>query len=207
MRGKFITIEGAEGVGKTTNIEFIQTFLQQAGIDFITTREPGGTPLAEKIRDLLLDARQSAMCDDTELLLMFAARAQHLHEVIRPALERGQWVVCDRFTDATYAYQGGGRGIANERIAQLESWVQGTLRPDLTLLLDVPVALGMERAGNRSAPDRFEQEKLEFFERVRATYLHRAESEPGRYRVVDASLALPAVQRQIETVFTEAIQA
>lgn len=200
MTGKFITIEGGEGVGKTTNIDFIKAMLNEAGIDFIATREPGGTPLAETIRDLLLDAKQQSMSDDTELLLMFAARAQHLNELIKPALESGQWVLCDRFTDATYAYQGGGRGIDNDRIAQLENWVQGELRPDVTLLLDVPVALGMERAANRSEPDRFEQEKLAFFERVRATYLARAEADPDRYRIIDASLALEDVQDQIKDV-------
>lgn len=206
MSGKFITIEGAEGVGKTTNIDFIKQLLTQANIDFIATREPGGTPLAENIRELLLDAKQTSMSDDTELLLMFAARSQHLHELIKPALANNQWVLCDRFTDATYAYQGGGRGIDITRISKLEDWVQGALRPDLTLLLDVPVELGLERAANRSEPDRFEQEKIEFFHRVRDTYLQRAHAEPARYRIIDASLELTAVQTQIETVIQEALQ-
>ena len=205
MRGKFITIEGGEGVGKTTNINFIQELLSQAQVDFISTREPGGTPFAEKIRDLLLDAKQTRISDDTELLMMFAARAQHLAELILPALDKGQWVICDRFTDATYAYQGGGRGIDNDRIKVLEDWVQGDLRPDLTLLLDVPVEVGMKRASERSAPDRFEQEQNEFFQRVRTAYLQRAEAEPQRYRVIDASLALDAVQRQIRAVLEEVV--
>ncbi|MDH5776740.1 MAG: dTMP kinase [Gammaproteobacteria bacterium] len=205
MRGKFITIEGGEGVGKTTNINFIQELLSQAQVDFISTREPGGTPFAEKIRDLLLDAKQTRISDDTELLMMFAARAQHLAELILPALDKGQWVICDRFTDATYAYQGGGRGIDNDRIKVLEDWVQGDLRPDLTLLLDVPVEVGMKRASERSAPDRFEQEQNEFFQRVRTAYLQRAEAEPQRYRVIDASLALDAVQSQIRAVLEEVV--
>lgn len=196
-RGCFITVEGSEGVGKTTNMDFSRDFLQQSGIEVVCTREPGGTTLGEAIRDLLLGHKHDGMADDTELLLMFAARAEHIARVIRPALQRGAWVLCDRFTDATYAYQGGGRGIALQRIAVLEQWVQGELRPDLTLLLDVPVEIGLARAGNRSAPDRFEKEKLDFFERVRAMYLQRAGDEPQRYRVIDASLPLDAVQSRL----------
>ncbi len=192
--GKFITVEGVEGVGKTTNMAFIQSWLERQGIDHITTREPGGTPLAEDIRELLLSSRDEAVNENTELLLMFAARAQHLAEVIVPALERGQWVLCDRFTDATYAYQGGGRGVAMEKIALLENLVQEQLRPDLTLILDAPVAQGLERASKRSQPDRFEQEKLDFFEQVRECYLSRAKKIPMQYRVVDASQALAQVQ-------------
>lgn len=203
MQGKFITVEGSEGVGKSSNLAFIEDTLRKAGIDVLRTREPGGTPLAEAIRALLLDARQHAMCDDTELLLMFAARAQHLAEVIRPALAAGQWVLCDRFTDATYAYQGGGRGIPMQRIGVLEDWVQGELRPDHTLLLDMPVAAGLERAGTRSEPDRFEQEQQAFFERVRETYLARADAEPARFHVIDASPALDQVQAQIATVLQQ----
>lgn len=202
-RGKFITIEGAEGVGKTTSIAFIEAYFKQAGQDILLTREPGGTPLAENIRDLLLDARQTSMTDDTELLLMFAARAQHLHEKIMPALEAGQWVICDRFTDATYAYQGGGRGIDKTRIASLEDWVQGDLRPDMTLLLDLPVAEGLQRAGQRSAPDRFEQEKQAFFERVRTRYLEMAAQAPARYRIIDASGSIEEVQSRIKAVLDE----
>lgn len=200
MQAKFITVEGSEGVGKSSNLAFIEDYLRNAGIDIVRTREPGGTPLGEAVRELLLDARQKAMCDDTELLLMFAARAQHLAEVIRPALAAGQWVLCDRFTDATYAYQGGGRGVPMERIRVLEEWVQGELRPDHTLLLDMPVADGLQRAGARSEPDRFEQEQHAFFERVRDTYLMRAQAQPGRIHVIDASPALDKVQAQIAQV-------
>ena len=163
MRGRFITLEGSEGSGKSTNLNYIHQRLQQAGLEVILTREPGGTPLAEKIRELLLDKQNTAMVSDTELLLMFAARAQHLNELIIPALEQGKWVLCDRFTDATYAYQGAGRGIAHDRIAQLETWVQGELRPDLTFFLDLPVAQGLARAGERAELDRFEREEIDFF--------------------------------------------
>ena len=200
MQGQFITVEGSEGVGKSSNLAFIEDYLRKAGIDIVRTREPGGTPLGESVRELLLDARQTAMCDDMELLLMFAARAQHLAEVIRPALEAGKWVLCDRFTDATYAYQGGGRGVPMERIQKLEDWVQGELRPDHTLLLDMPVADGLQRAGARSEPDRFEQEQHAFFERVRETYLARAKQEPTRVHVIDASPALDVVQTHIAAV-------
>ena len=200
MQGKFITLEGGEGAGKSTNISFIQDYLQQRDIEVVLTREPGGTALSEQIRGILLDHKQDNMNSDTELLLMFAARAQHLAEVIRPALQAGRWVICDRFTDATYAYQGGGRGIATARIAQLEQWVQGELRPDMTLIFDLPVQTGLERAGNRSSPDRFEQEDLAFFERVRATYLQRAAQHPARYAVIDANQALVQVQQQITAV-------
>lgn len=200
MTGRFITVEGIEGVGKTTNIAFVQALLEQAGKQVVLTREPGGTQLGESIRELLLSPEFTGMDTTCELALMFAARAEHLARVIRPALEAGQWVLCDRFTDATYAYQGGGRGIDNKVIAGFESLVQGTLRPDLTLLLDVPVEVGLARASDRSAPDRFEQEKVDFFERVRQVYLERAAAEPVRYRVVDAGQSLAAVQQQIEGV-------
>ena len=200
MQGQFITVEGSEGVGKSSNLAFIEDYLRNAGIDIVRTREPGGTPLGESVRELLLDARQTAMCDDMELLLMFAARAQHLAEVIRPALEAGKWVLCDRFTDATYAYQGGGRSVPMERIQKLEDWVQGELRPDHTLLLDMPVADGLQRAGARSEPDRFEQEQHAFFERVRETYLARAKQDPARIHVIDASPALDVVQTHIADV-------
>lgn len=197
--GKFITVEGGEGVGKSSNIAFISELLRQHGKEVILTREPGGTPLAERIRHILLDKNETKMCSDTELLLMFAARAQHMHEVIQPAIAQGHWVLCDRFTDATYAYQGGGRGIATSRIAQLENWVQGTLRPDLTILLDVSVETGMQRANHRSEPDRFEQEQSAFFERVRSCYRQRAQAEPQRFIVIDASPALDVVQQNIAT--------
>jgi len=197
MKGKFITVEGIEGVGKTTNIDFIHQQLQAAGRDVVLTREPGGTPLAEAIRGLLLDPAYTGMDSTCELQLMFAARAEHLAKVVWPALDQGQWVLCDRFTDATYAYQGGGRGIDSGVIARLEELVQGDFRPDLTLLLDVPVEIGLARAGKRGALDRFEQEKVEFFERVRNAYLEMAQRSPGRYRVIDASLPLNDVQNQI----------
>lgn len=200
MRGKFITLEGSEGSGKSTNLAYVHRHLKQAGIDVVLTREPGGTELGETIRELLLDASQTRMCSDTELLLMFAARAQHLNELILPTLEAGRWVLCDRFTDATYAYQGGGRGISNERIAVLEQWVQGDLRPDLTLFLDLPVSQGLARAGKRGELDRFEREQTEFFERVRQGYRKQAEAAPERYRIIDASRSLPEVQQQLDDV-------
>lgn len=196
MRGKFITVEGTEGVGKTTNIAFIRAWLEQRHIPYIATREPGGTPLAEQLRGLLLQPRVEKVDELAELLMVFAARAQHLAEVIRPALEQGTWVLCDRFTDATYAYQGGGRGMNTDTIAALEQLVQGTLRPDAVLLLDIPVQAGLERARGRGDLDRFELEDLEFFEKVRAAYLARARNNP-RYHVIDASQPLEAVQRDL----------
>ncbi|HEB58336.1 MAG TPA: dTMP kinase [Gammaproteobacteria bacterium] len=203
MQGKFITVEGVEGVGKSTNMAFIADYLRGHGVTVVETREPGGTATGEAIRELLLDARRTDICTDTELLLMFAARAQHLAELIRPALERGQWVLCDRFTDATYAYQGGGRGVPQARIAQLEDWVQGELRPDLTILLDLPVEEGLRRAAGRSTPDRFEQEKRDFFERVRDAYLQQAAAAPQRYRVIDAAQDLEAVQAALRQVLED----
>ena len=200
MKGQFITVEGIEGVGKTTNIEFIQQRLLATGKDVVVTREPGGTPLGEAIRGLLLDPEYTGMDSSCELQLMFAARAEHLARVIRPALDKGQWVLCDRFTDATYAYQGGGRGIDTGVIARLEELVQGDFRPDLTLLLDVPVEIGLARASERGKLDRFEQEKVEFFERVRQAYLGMARQHATRYRIVDASQPLEQVQKQLEVV-------
>ncbi|MDM3872265.1 dTMP kinase [Porticoccus sp. W117] len=205
MRGKFITLEGTEGVGKTTNMAFIQQWLTDQCIDFVTTREPGGTPLAEDIRHLLLTHRDEAVDETAELLLMFAARSQHIAQVIEPALAAGKWVLCDRFTDATYAYQGGGRGQSTEHIAQLEQLVQGDLRPDLTLLLDLPVDVGLQRARKRSDPDRFEAERQQFFTRVRDAYLERARQQPKRCQVVDASLPLEQVQGQIDTALQQFI--
>lgn len=196
-RGCFITVEGTEGVGKSTNIEFLCSLLQERGIEIVLTREPGGTPLAEELRNLLLQPREESVSEDAELLLMFAARAQHIENVIKPALERGAWVISDRFTDATFAYQGGGRGVNQESISLLENLVQKGLQPDLTLLLDLDVETGLARASARSAPDRFEQEKVAFFEKVRAAYLKRAANDPLRFAVVDASVELDAVQRQI----------
>ena len=197
MRGRFITIEGTEGVGKTTNIAFIKQWLDDNEISFVSTREPGGTPLAEEIRQLLLSNRDEQVCSKAELLLMFAGRAQHIDQVITPQLANGNWVLCDRFTDATYAYQGAGRKMGYELIASLEEMVQGSMRPDLTLLLDVPVELGLERAGKRSEPDRFELEKTDFFNRVRQAYLTMAKKNPQRYKIIDASKDLEDVQQQI----------
>lgn len=204
-RGQFITVEGTEGVGKSTNMDFIESWLKKAGKELVITREPGGTELGEKLRAVLLDAKEQSMCDDTELLLMFAARAQHLNEVIQPALDTGKWVLCDRFTDSTYAYQGGGRGIELSRIAQLETWVQGDRRPDMTLILDLPIDVGLERAGKRSAPDRFELEKHDFFNKVRDTYLSRAAANPERYQVIDASPSISDVQQSIKTVLEKMV--
>lgn len=203
MTGLFVTLEGPEGAGKSTNREYLAAQLRAEGIDVLLTREPGGTPLAERIRELLLAPSDESMHADTELLLVFAARAQHLAEVIRPALARGAVVLCDRFTDATYAYQGGGRGLSHERIAALENFVQGQLRPDLTLVFDLPVEVGLARATARGRLDRFEQEGRTFFDAVRSTYLHRAKAEPGRYRLVDAAQSLEEVQRSLDTLLPE----
>ncbi len=206
MPGKFITLEGGEGAGKSTALEFIAQMIRGRGIDLLLTREPGGTPLGEKLRELLLDYKNDQMCDDTELLLMFAARAQHLAQIIEPALMADRWVLCDRFTDATYAYQGGGRGLDKQRIAQLEQWVQGERRPDLTVLLDVPVEIGMQRISTRvetnGQRDRFERERMEFFEKVRQTYLRRAQEYRDQYRVIDASQSLETVQQQLQQVIS-----
>jgi dTMP kinase len=194
---KFITLEGIEGVGKTSNLQYIQQLLETAGHNCVVTREPGGTRLGEQLRALILSHADEAMSADAELLMMFAARAEHLHKVILPALENGQTVLCDRFTEATYAYQGGGRQLDISKIRQLETLVQHELRPDLTLVLDTPVEIGRARAGNRSTPDRIEQEKNDFFERVRKAYIDLADEHPDRICVIDASLELTAVQLQI----------
>lgn len=196
-RGRFITLEGIEGAGKSSHIDTVEETLRQAGKSVVATREPGGTPIAEKIRSVLLDKSNAKMSNDTELLLVFAARAEHLDVVIRPALRSGTWVVCDRFTDATYAYQGGGRGIDQARIAALEQWVQGELRPDLTLVLDLPVEEGLKRARNRSHADRFEAESYGFFARVRKNYLDRAKCSGARIQVLDASGKMSDVRAQI----------
>lgn len=200
--GKFITVEGTEGVGKTTNLEFIKNWLQHNNVEFITTREPGGTPLAEQLRELLLQPRDETVDEAAELLMVFAARAQHLNQVIKPALERGAWVLCDRFTDATYAYQGGGRLMDQATIATLETLVQGELRPDAVILLDVPVEIGLARAKGRGELDRFEQEDVAFFERVRAAYGKRAQGNSS-YHIVDASQELDQVQAQLGRVLQQ----
>jgi dTMP kinase len=206
MTGRFLTVEGIEGVGKSTNIDFIHRQLLAAGREVVLTREPGGTPLAEAIRGLLLDPGYTGMDARCELQLVFAARAEHLARVIRPALAQGKWVLCDRFTDATYAYQGGGRGIDTSVIAALETLVQGAFRPDLTLLLDVPVVVGLARAGKRGDLDRFEQEQVEFFERVRLCYLDLARQHASRYRVINAGLPLDEVQSELEGVLASFLQ-
>ena len=202
-RGMFITIEGGEGVGKSTNIAYIADQLSDANITFIVTREPGGTPLAEDIRQLLLSDRDEAIADNTELLLMFASRAQHIAGVIEPALARGDWVICDRFTDATYAYQGGGRGLSEAKIANLEQWVQEDLRPDITILFDAPITVGMSRAGQRGQLDRIERERTAFFENVRNCYLMLAERHSDRFRTVDASETLGRVQASLLPIIAE----
>ena len=200
MRGKFITIEGGEGAGKSTMVERITDWLQSLGHEVIRTREPGGTVLAEKIRAILLDDEHMELCSQAELLLLFASRAQHLDELIRPALKRGTTVLCDRFTDASWAYQGGGRQMSTDLIARLEQMVHGDLQPDLTLLLDLPVELGLDRASRRSEADRFEQESRRFFERVRQAYLDRAASQSDRFAVIDASGDVGQVWSQIKAV-------
>lgn len=196
-RGRFITVEGGEGVGKSTNIRFLEELLEARGIAVTTTREPGGTPLAERIRGLLLEHGDEAMPDTAELLLFFAARALNIENLVRPALAAGTWVICDRFTDATRAYQGAGRGLARERIEMLADWVHGDLDPDLTVLLDAPAGIGMGRAGRRGAADRMESEQAAFHERVREAYLDLAAAEPGRFAVIDASRPLDEVREQL----------
>ncbi|MDH4040274.1 MAG: dTMP kinase [Gammaproteobacteria bacterium] len=202
-RGLFITVEGGEGVGKSTNIAFLEAQLRDRGVDLLVTREPGGTRLGEELRRLLLAVGEEALDPMAELLMMFAARAQHISTRIEPALAAGRWVLCDRFTDATYAYQCGGRGLDRRAVGTLEDLVQGPLRPDYTLLLDAPASTGMARARNRGELDRFELEELGFFERVRTTYLEMAESSSGRYHVIDASQPLEAVQQQLLKICIE----
>ncbi|SDI77652.1 dTMP kinase [Billgrantia gudaonensis] len=211
QRGRFITLEGGEGVGKTTNLSWVETWLTSRGVEVVRTREPGGTPRAEAIRQLLLDPiGDEPLDDDAELLLVFAARAQHLARCIRPALARGAWVLCDRFTDATFAYQGGGRGIDAARIAELEAFVQRGLEPDLTLLLDMPVAAAQRRLQARltvggTTRDRFEQEQSAFFEAVRNAYRSRAAAAPERFAVIDADASLEQVQARLDKVLDERV--
>jgi len=200
-RGAFITLEGADGAGKTTQLSFVQHWLEQQQIDFEVTREPGGTPFGEALRSLLLDKENLEIGDEAELLTVFAARQQHINAFILPSLDAGKWVLSDRFTDASYAYQGGGRGIPFERIAVLEDWVQGALQPDLTILLDIDVALGAKRSEDRgSQPDRFERESREFKSAVRQAYLTRAASSGGRIHLIDASGDIEQVREQISAV-------
>jgi dTMP kinase len=203
MRGKFITIEGGEGAGKSTMMSRVAEWLESRGLRVIRTREPGGTGLAEKLRDILLDRNNISISSRAELLLMFAARAQHLDELILPALARGDWVLCDRFTDASWAYQGGGRGLPRDEIETLETLVHGDLQPDLTLLLDLPVEQGLRRVAERGQADRFEQESRLFFEQVRNAYLERAAAAPDRFAVIDASRNMEEVWSQIDPVLQE----
>ncbi len=204
---RFITLEGGEGVGKSTNLALIEQLLRARGLDVVVTREPGGTRLGEQIRAVLLATGDGNDTDNpcplAELLLIFAARAQHLETVIEPALARGQWVLSDRFTDATYAYQGAGRGLDVDAIATLERLVQGVRKPDLTVLLDVDPDVGLHRAAARGSLDRFEQESAQFFRRVREGYLTRARGEPGKWCVVDAGQPLEAVQAALKAQFLE----
>lgn len=202
----FITIEGIEGVGKSSAAQIVGHFLAEKKIPYIATREPGGTQIAEAIRQLLLNNYSEKMQSDTELLLLFASRAQHIAEVIQPALADGKWVICDRFTDASYAYQGGGRQIDVQRIATLENWVHGDLQPDITLLLDAPVEIALKRIQKR-AKDRIEQEAYDFFQRVREAYLDRAKKYPNRYRWVDASRSMDYARVQVESVLSNLMPA
>ncbi len=207
VRGKFITVEGSEGVGKSTNVGFLASAIQAQGFEVICTREPGGTPIAERIRQILLEHGEEPLPDIAELLLFFASRSLHISNKIRPALEAGKWVICDRFTDASRAYQGSGRGLDMQRINLLADWVQDDLQPDLTLLLDAPAEIGMQRAQQRGETDRLEGEQISFYERVRAGYLALAEAHPERYVVIDAARPLPQVQASIgaalEQIFSD----
>jgi len=202
VRGKFITLEGIDGAGKSTNLAWLADRLRSRGMTLCMTREPGGTALGESLRALLLDRNQQ-MHLETETLLMFAARREHLDKVIMPALQRGECVLCDRFTDATFAYQGAGRGIPDEKLVILESWVQAELQPDLTIVFDLPPDTGRARAGSIKTPDRFESENHAFFERVRAGYLSRAKNFPRRIRVVDASRSIAEIQAELKTIVAE----
>ena len=206
-KGKFITVEGQDGAGKTTNIKFIRDQLKQSGIDVLLTREPGGTKLGEELRNLMLSVHDLAINDMAELLMMFAARAQHISQVIRPAIRAGTWVLCDRFTDATFAYQSGGRGLPPHSVETLERLVQGDLQPDLTLLLDVDLSTGQARSRQRNAGrDRFESEQMAFKQRVRDAYLDLARQQPNRICVIDASLELSEVQKQILNVLNRFVE-
>ncbi|MFT4726985.1 MAG: dTMP kinase [Granulosicoccus sp.] len=205
MRGKFITLEGLEGVGKTTNRAFVEDLLNDSGISFVGTREPGGTELGETLRNLVLHAA-GQMRDETELLLMTASRVEHVGKVIEPALSSGQWVLCDRFLDASIAYQGAGRELGVERVAELHRMMGVTLEPDLTLLLDMPVEAGLARMAARGQPDRIERETLAFFERARSAYLQRAADAPNRVVVIDASGSLDSVQASVKSAISPLLE-
>lgn len=204
-KGLFISFEGVEGAGKTTNINYIAEKIEKAGYDIVLTREPGGTKLSEAIRELLISKDYPEMHINTELLMMFAARSEHLNQVILPAIKSGKWVLCDRFTDATYAYQGAGRGIAEATINTLENLVQGSLKPDYTFLFDLEAEIGLSRAKNRGETDRFEQQHIDFFNKVRNKYLEMAQNNTNRYRIVNAQYDLQTVQKQIDTLLSEII--
>ena len=197
MRGKFITLEGIDGAGKSTHLRRIARFLRGRGLKVQVTREPGGTAAGEKLRRMVLGGVRG-LHPETETLLMFAARREHLAQVIRPALAAGRWILCDRFTDATYAYQAAGSGVSWKKIGVIERWVQEGLQPDLTILFDVSPAVGRQRAGRRRNPDRFEREKIRFYQRVRRAYLRRARQHPRRIRVIDSSGSLPEVNKELE---------
>jgi len=202
---RFISVEGSEGAGKSTSLHFIESWFKSRAIEPLMTREPGGTPLAEQIRDLLLESRNEKVATNTELLLMYAARVQHCEQLIKPALDDGRWVISDRFNDASFAYQGSARGVDIARLESLDNWCLDGFGPDYTLFLDLPVAIGMERAGKRSAPDRFEQEAMDFFERVRQGYLARAKQFPERFYIIDSSLSIPEVEGQLDKVLEQIV--
>ncbi len=204
-RGTFITVEGIEGVGKSTNIDHMRVAIEARGLQVLTSREPGGTPMAEEIRGLLLEHGDEPMPDIVELLLMFAARALHVNNVIKPALEKGMWVISDRFTDTSRAYQGAGRGFPLSDINRLADWVHGDLQPDLTILLDADVETAIGRAGKRGEPDRIETEKIDFFVRARDCFLSLAAAEPERFEVVDANSDMQAVKAKIDAVINNAL--
>ena len=205
-RGLFLSFEGTEGAGKSSNLQYVKEMLEGSGKTVVVSREPGGTEIGERIREILLNPDLPAMHSDTELLLMFASRAEHYQHKILPAINDGQWVLCDRFTDASFAYQGGGRGIDVHRISGLESWVLGGRKPDHTFLFDLPVEVGLSRAKSRGAADRFEQETVMFFQRIRDCYLARAAAEPSRFKVLDASQSLSHVRDQLKQMTSQLLQ-
>ena len=204
-KGFFIRLEGIEGAGKSTMVSFIEDFLTKGGHDVVKTREPGGTAIGEQVREILLNKNNDKLTDDTELLLIFAARAQHLSEIILPNLTSNKIVLCDRFIDASYAYQGAGRGIEQSKINLLENWVMPDIKPDLTFLLDLDPKIALERTNKRSDADRFESEDIHFFEKIRQYYLERAENEPERFRVINSELSLEDVQEQIKNILKDMV--
>jgi len=202
-KGMFLSLEGSEGVGKTTSLKFIQEHIESLGHQVLITREPGGTPMAEELRNILLAEREEKIEANTELLLMFASRCQHVSQVIKPALQAGKWVICDRFVDASFAYQGGGRELGFSRIEALEKWCLGDFKPDLTLLLDMSVEEGIARTKKRGKADRFETEQMAFYQRIRSAYLRRAEQDPSRIFVIDAAPEIKTVQNSLKTILQQ----